>query len=162
MMELHPDFKEFLRSLTAHRVRFVIVGAHALAAHGRPRYTGDLDVLVEPSRTNAARLLAALADFGFGTLGLTIADFVRAGTVVRLGRPPVCIDILTSISGVRFGEAWKGRLRARIAGMTVSFLGHTQFVRNKRAAARPKDLADLALLDEAATPATTRRKPRRR
>lgn len=148
-MTLHDDFREFLRLLISHRVRFVVVGAHALAAHGSPRYTGDLDVFVEPTAANARRLLAALHDFGFGALGLVERDFTRANRVAQLGYPPVRIDVLTGISGVGFGEAWRGRRRARLAGLQVPLLGVDEFIKNKRAAARPKDLADIALIQEA-------------
>jgi hypothetical protein len=101
-MVLPSDWSELLRLLRAHRVRFLIVGAHALAAHGRPRYTADLDLFVEPSERNARRLLGALEEFGFGGLGLWVADFATPGKVVRLGRAPMTVDLLTSISGVSF------------------------------------------------------------
>ncbi len=161
-MKLHADFKEFLRLLISHRVRFVVVGAHALAAHGSPRYTGDLDVLVEPSAANARRLIAALDAFGFGSIGLELEDFTRANRVAQLGYPPVRIDVLTGISGVGFAEAWRGRRRARLAGLVVPFLGADAFIKNKRAAARPKDLADIALLEEALAKSPRRKAPARR
>src|SRR5262249_25595677 len=116
------------------------------AAHAEPRFTGDLDVFVEPAKANATRLLAALAEFGFGTVGLSAEDFTRPDRVAQLGYPPVRIDILTSISGVTFREAWKGRVATRLGGIDVAVLGVQELVKNKRAAGRPKDLADLALL----------------
>src|SRR5688500_8235483 len=109
-MALHADWKEFLSLLNRNKVRFLIVGAHALAAHGQPRFTGDLDVLVEANPTNARRLLAALKAFGFGSLKISQGDLHRPGMVVRLGQPPVGIDLLTSISGVSFATAWKNRV----------------------------------------------------
>jgi hypothetical protein len=147
-MDLAEDYREFLRLLISHRVRFLVVGAHALAALGHPRYSDDLDVFVEATPANARRIVAALRAFGFGDVGLDAEDFSRPGKVARLGQPPVSIDVLTSIAGVSFAEAWKGRTRGRLAGLTVAYLGKQQFVRNKRAAGRPKDLLDLALLDE--------------
>jgi hypothetical protein len=164
-MKLQPDFKEFLRLLLSHRVRFVIVGAHALAAHGKPRFTGDIDVLVDPTRANAARLLAALTDFGFGAIGLRVEDFTEPDRVAQLGYPPVRIDLRTGISGVTFREAWAGRVATRLGGLDVAVLGVREFLKNKRAAGRPKDLADIALLEEGTTvsvrPRTTEPKPRR-
>jgi hypothetical protein len=148
MANLHKDFKEFLQLLTAHRVKFLIVGAHALAAHGQPRYTGDLDVFVESSEKNAKRVVKALAEFGFGSVGLVLRDFTTRGRVTQLGFPPVRIDILTSISGVSFATAWEGRKRGTLGGVAVSYLGKREFIRNKTRAGRPKDLADLALLRE--------------
>lgn len=159
MTPLHEDFRDFLRLLRSHRVRFVVVGGHALAAHGRPRYTGDLDVFVEPTPANARRVVAALRDFGFGSVDLVEADFATPGRVAQLGVPPVRIEILTRISGVDFSRAWAGRITARVAGVDVTFLGRRELLENKRAAGRPKDLADVALLEEADAPP---RPPRKR
>lgn len=146
MTKLHEDWIEFLRLLKENRVRFVIVGAHAVAAHGRPRLTGDLDVLVEPTLVNGRRVVRALDAFGFR--GLDGEQLTRADTVVFLGREPFRIDVLTSISGVSWKVAWEGRLRGKIGNVTVAFLGLRELMHNKRAAGRPKDLADIALLRE--------------
>jgi len=145
---MNDDWREFLRALSARRVRFVVIGAHALAVLGRVRYTQDLDVLVEPTAANARRVVGALDDFGFGGLDITEQDFARKNHVVMLGRVPFRIDILTSISGVSFGAAWNGATRASVGGLSLRFLGRREYARNKRAAGRPKDLADLALLAE--------------
>ncbi len=147
-MSLNDDWREFLHALITRRVRFVVIGAHALAVLGRVRYTQDLDVFVEPSPKNARRVVAALDDFGFGGLDVTAADFSRRDHVVMLGRLPFRIDILTSISGVSFAAAWKGATRSNVEGLALRFLGRREYARNKRAAGRPKDLADLALLAE--------------
>lgn len=148
-MVLHPDFRDFLKLMLSRRVRFVVVGAHALAAHGRPRLTGDLDVLVAPSLENGRRIVAALSAFGFGSVGLGAEDFAQPDQVVQLGTPPVRIDLLTGISGVRFTTAWRNRIVVALDGLRVPVLGRRDFVRNKRASGRPKDLLDLALLREA-------------
>jgi hypothetical protein len=132
--------------LTARNVRFVVVGGHALAYHGRPRYTKDLDVFVEPSPENAARMLLALEDFGFGGLGLTAADFDRPGKVVQLGVAPNRIDLLTSIDGVPFDEAWGGRVVGRFGSESVPFLGRRELLVNKRTVGRLQDLADIEAL----------------
>ena len=148
---LHPDFSAFIASLMRHRVRFVVVGAHALAALGRARMTDDLDVLVEPSADNARRVAEALREFG-GCVALAdqvLEYLAEPGRLVSLGRPPVSIDILTGLSGVTFDEAWAGRDEHAIDGHAVPFLGLAEMVRTKRAAGRTKDRLDLALLAEA-------------
>ena len=151
-MELHADWKEFLSLLNSNRVRYIVVGAHALGALGEPRFTGDLDVLIEPSTANAVRVLAALEAFGFGKVGIRLEDLETPGMVFRLGYPPVGIDILTRITGVSFAGAWKRRGRAVMGGQKVHVLSRADYVRNKRAAGRPKDLLDLELLGAGAGP----------
>jgi hypothetical protein len=148
MMKLPPEWSEFIDSLISHRVRFLVVGAHALAAHGRPRLTRDLDVHVEPTRANARRLGGALAEFGFPALAAAWERFAEADRMATLGREPLRIDIMTSISGVDFATAWKGRVTTRHGRRVVSVLGRAEFVVNKRASGRTKDLLDLALLEE--------------
>ena len=140
------DFEELFECLNARNVRFVVVGGHALAYHGRPRYTKDLDVFVEPTAENAERVLAALEDFGFGGLGLAISDFDKPGRIVQLGVAPNRIDLLTSIDGVPFGEAWSGRVTGRFGAESVAFLGRRELVANKRAVGRLQDLADIEAL----------------
>jgi hypothetical protein len=159
MVELNSDWREWLRLLTACRVRFVIVGGHAVAANGRPRLTADLDVFIEPTRANARRVLQALHAFGFGDLGITEDRFSQPDKVTMLGRVPHRIDLITGIDGVSFREAWRGRMLGDLGGMRVAFLGRAELLRNKLASGRPKDLADLALLtelEEPKTPAATR------
>jgi hypothetical protein len=148
-MKFPHDWSEFIALLNSHRVRFLIVGAHALAANGRPRATQDLDILVDPTRANAKRLGAALADFGFAQLAQEADRFAEADRMATLGREPLRIDIMTSITGVSFREAWKSRLRVLVAGQEVGFLGREALVKNKRASGRTKDLLDIALLEEA-------------
>ena len=147
-MEVQKDFSELLESFNAREVAYLIVGAHALAFHGAPRYTGDLDILVRPDKENARRVLAALSDFGFGSLELTAEDFTAPGRVVQLGVPPVRVDITTSITGVTWDEAYDGRVAGTYGNVPVHYLGRAQFVVNKRALARRKDLADLEALGE--------------
>lgn len=144
-MDLPNDFKEFIECLNANGVEYVIVGGYAQAFHGRPRFTGDLDILVRPSPENARRLEAALRSFGFGT-GLSAADFLVEDRVVQLGVAPRRIDLLTSLTGCTFDEVWAGRVPARLGGLPVSFIGREEYVRNKRAVGRPQDLADLDAL----------------
>lgn len=147
-MKLPREWQERIESLLSHRVRFLIVGAHALAAHGRPRATQDLDLFVDPTAANARRLGGALSDFGYPALARVWRRFARRDRMVTLGREPLRVDIMTSISGVDFRQAWKGRVTADFGGREVGFLGPAEFVENKRATGRTKDLLDLALLEE--------------
>jgi hypothetical protein len=125
-----------------------VVGAHAVAFHAKPRFTKDFDLFVEPSESNATRLLAALTDFGFGGLGLTLEDFSQPGRIVQLGEAPSRIDIATAIDGVTFEESWNGRAVGTYGGQPVSYIGRAELIRNKTAAGRPQDLADLSWLRE--------------
>ncbi len=145
-MVLAPDFDEFIASLTAHGVEFVIVGAYALAFHGAPRFTGDLDVLIRPTLENAARLLVALEAFGFSVKELTPEAVADRRRMLQMGVPPVQIHVMSAISGVGWEEAWADRVEGPLGRHTVPFLGRESFLRNKRAAARPKDLADIDAL----------------
>lgn len=147
--ELNTDFKDFLHALIDARVEFIVVGAHALAAHGVPRATGDLDLFVEASRENAARLLRALQAFGAPVAAHQVApsDFERPGTHYQMGRPPRRIDVLTSITGVSFEEARQSILLVNIEGMSLPVLGREALLKNKRATGRLKDLADVEALE---------------
>jgi hypothetical protein len=120
--------------------------AHAVAFHGHPRFTGDIDFLIRASVQNATQLLNALRVFGFGNLSLSVNDFIKPGNVIQLGRPPNRIDLLTSISGVEFDDAWSSRVQAELDDLPVCFLGWKSLIENKQASGRPKDLADVAKL----------------
>ena len=146
---LNPDFLDLLEAFSGANVEFIVVGAHALAAHGIVRATGDLDVWVRPTPENAARVVSALHAFGAPLTqhGVTEADFARPGTVYQMGLPPRRIDVLTQISGVDFADAWRERSLVTLRGAPVSFLGRASLLMNKRAAARPKDLLDVELLE---------------
>lgn len=145
-MDLAPDFDEFIASLIAHGVEFVIVGAYALAFHGAPRFTGDLDVFVRPTIENAARLLAAVRAFGFPVTELQPRDIVAANRILQMGVEPVQIHVMSAISGVSWDDGWQDRAVGPCGRQQVAFLGRETFLRNKRAAARPKDLADIDAL----------------
>ena len=147
-MHLPSEWKEFIGLLCSHRVRFLIVGAHALAAHGRPRATGDLDFLVEPTRANARRLACALRAFGYDGLATQAVEFAHPDRMATMGVPPLRIDVMTSITGVTFKRAWAGRITAKFGEYEIGFLGREDFLANKQASGRPKDLADVALLLE--------------
>jgi hypothetical protein len=141
------DSEELLESFNAHGVRYVIIGAHALALHGHPRHTKDFDLLVEPSPQNAVRVVQALDAFGFGAVGLETNDFSEEGRIIQLGFPPNRVDLCTSIDGVSFEEVWSGSLTARFGEATTRFIGKAELIRNKRAAGRPQDLLDVELLE---------------
>ena len=148
-METQRDFRELLALFNARHVEYLIVGGYALAFHGAPRFTGDLDIFVKPEVANAQRILSALETFGFASVGLTSSDFERPDQVVQLGVPPVRIDLITSITGVSWDEAWAGRVAGRYGDMSVYYIGRAQFVANKRATGRTRDVADLEVLGEA-------------
>lgn len=143
---LNSDFKEFAELLSAHRVDYLVVGGYALAAHGHPRYTGDIDFWVRPDHANLLRLLAVLDDFGFTSLRLKVSDF-DAESVVQLGQPPRRIDLLTRIDGVEFDTCFARREQVDFAGTRLNIIGLPDFKINKRATGRLKDLADLESLD---------------
>ena len=145
-MKLQKDLREFIELLNSHDVKYLIVGGYAVAYHGYPRATGDIDVFVEASRENACKLIAVLASFGFASLGLTSQDFLEPGTIVQLGYPPNRIDLVTTISGVTFAEAWERRVCHETGGLTMVFVDKETLKANKAAAGRPKDLADLDAL----------------
>ena len=148
---ISADLREFIELLNSRGVEYVIVGAHCVAFHARPRYTGDLDILVRPTPVNAAKLEALLRDFGFPETSLSAQDFLEADQVIQLGRAPNRIDILTSLSGVNAEEAFATKIDAELAGLPVFLLSKELLVRNKRATARPQDLADLAALQDCAS-----------
>ncbi|HEV7765604.1 MAG TPA: DUF6036 family nucleotidyltransferase [Thermoanaerobaculia bacterium] len=146
MANLQTDSREFIALLNSHNVEYLIVGGHAVAFHGHPRFTGDIDFLIRTTPANAQRLLRVLDEFGFGALGIAERDLLQPGQVVQLGYPPNRIDILTSISGVDFDSAWESRVQTEIDDQPVDLLGWDELLRNKRASGRQKDLADLEKL----------------
>lgn len=157
----YRDFEEFIASLNAHGVRYLVIGAHAVAHHGRPRATKDLDVLVDPTRANARRVLAAVRDFfGGAELGYSIEDVADDTTIIQLGVAPVRIDLLSRIPGcASFRAAWKSRVDAKFGSESAHFLGYEDLIRSKTATGRPQDLADVDSLRRLKR-AGTRNKPR--
>jgi len=147
-MEAQQDFKELLELFNANNVDYLIVGGYALAYHGVPRYTGDIDILVRPDGSNAKKILRALAEFGFGASNLTAEDFQNPDKVVQLGVPPVRVDIITSITGVSVEDAFGGSESGDYGDIPVKYIGRRQFILNKRATGRKRDLADLEALGE--------------
>ena len=147
-MEVQKDFRYLLELFNKYKIDYIIVGAYSLGFHGAPRYTGDLDVFVRPDPINARSIMQALHEFGFGSVGLTAADFEEEGKVVQLGLPPVRVDIITSITGVSWEQARSGRVKGRFGDLTVHYIGRDDFIANKRALGRKKDIADLEAVGE--------------
>ncbi len=148
MRPLSKDLQEFIHLLNQEKVEYVIVGAWALAFHGRPRYTGDIDVFIRPETSNADRMMRVIEAFGFGNTGLVREDFLRPDFVVQLGVEPNRIDLLTGISGVSFEEAWRQPSQGILNEEHVPFLSRDLLIRNKQASGREKDLADVSLLNK--------------
>ena len=148
MMEIQPDFRDLLELFNAHKVSYIIVGGYALAYHGAPRYTGDIDIFVKSEKNNAQKIMKALDEFGFGDVGLSTSDFEKSDQVIQLGIAPVRIDIITSISGVDWEEAQRGCVKGKYGDTLVNYLGKVEFIKNKRSVGRKKDLADLEALGE--------------
>jgi predicted nucleotidyltransferase len=145
-MKLTSDFADLLRALNGVGARYLVVGAHALAYHGRPRATADLDVWVEASPKNAVRVRRALANFGAPLENLSVEDLCGDDLIFQIGVPPLRVDIITGIDGVTFSEAWPRRVKDVIDGIQVAIIGREDFIRNKKAAGRLKDLADVEAL----------------
>lgn len=151
-MSLNRDFSDLLSELNAKGARYLLVGGYALSSYGRPRATGDLDLWIESSPSNAEKVFRALADYGAPLERVTPADFVSPGMIVQIGVAPNRVDILTSLTGLTFEEAWKNRKPTSFADIPLSVISESDFVRNKRSVGRPQDLVDAeeveAILDE--------------
>ena len=143
---LNKDFKEFIELLLSNKVDFLVVGAHALAMHGRPRYTGDLDIWIRPEPVNVTRLIEALDAFGFASLGVDAQDFLKPQAMVQLGCPPARIDLLTTIDGITFVEAVANRIYFEIDNLKLPVISVDDLIRNKLATGRIKDRADVEAL----------------
>jgi hypothetical protein len=147
-METQDDFRELLAFFNAQKVKYVIVGAHALAFHGVPRYTGDFDIPVKPDHDNAQAILMALHEFRFASAGLTVEDFTLPEKIVQLGYPPVRIDLITSITGVRWEDVYTSAAGGTYGEVPVQYIGKNEFIANKKAIGRHKDLTDIEMFGE--------------
>jgi hypothetical protein len=144
---VNTDFKEILLTFNAHGVEYLIVGAHALAAHGHVRATKDLDLWVRPDAENAQRVLSSLSDFGAPSGSLTVDDLTRPDTIFQIGMPPLRIDVITAIDGVEFADAWPDRLETTFGGVPASVISRHHLITNKKTSARLQDLADVERLE---------------
>jgi len=140
---LNRDFKEFIESLNDNHVRYLVVGGYAVALHGYPRYTKDIDIWIEVSPENAEKMMAALEQFGFGGLGLERKDFLKPDYIIQLGYPPARIDILTTIPGVAFNACYERRVVVDLDGLKINFIDLEDLKQSKRTSGRHQDLADL-------------------
>jgi hypothetical protein len=147
-VELGKDFRELLELLNRHGVRYLAVGGFAVAVHGRPRYTKDLDLWVEVSPENANRLVAVLEDFGFASLGLRAEDFLDPDVVIQLGYEPNRVDFLTKLTGVEFADVYPLRVSTKVGELDVPVIDRASLIANKRALGRPYDLEDTKALEE--------------
>ena len=145
---LNKDFREFIESLNSNKVKFLVLGGYALAFHGHPRYTKDLDIWLELSSENAGRTMKALEDFGFGDLDVSKEDLLSAGMVVQLGYPPNRIDLINSPDGVTFAECFESRIEVELDGITIPVIDIENLKKNKKASGRAQDLADLEKLEQ--------------
>ncbi len=145
-MKTEKDFEDLLRSFNKHKVKYCIIGAYAVAFYSRPRYTKDLDVVIEPSIGNGQRIVRALIDFGFKSLGLTEKDFTEEGQVIQLGYEPIRTDILTSLPGIAFSKIWKNKKSGKYGRQKVYFIGLNELKESKRKSERKQDQADLEIL----------------
>jgi hypothetical protein len=145
---LNKDFREFIESLNLNKVKYLVLGGYAIAFHGHPRYTKDLDIWLELSEENALNVMKALDDFGFGSLDFTKEDFLHEGMVVQLGYPPNRIDLINSPDGVEFSECFNSKVEIEINGLTLYVIDLENLKKNKRASGRLQDLADLEKLEE--------------
>ena len=141
-MPLSKDLREFVECLSSNNVEYLVVGALAVSWHGYPRYSADIDFFVRATTANADRVLMAIQQFGFGSLGITLEDFTAPGRVVQLGLEPNRIDLMTSISGVSFDDAWQTRVKGELDGIAVNFIGRSALLRNKDSTGRGKDRID--------------------
>ena len=146
---MNSDFKSLLSILNAHNVRYLVVGGYAVMKYTEPRYTKDLDIWIDASHVNARALFTALREFGAPLTNFSPSDFAREGWIYQMGRPPVRVDVLTSIEGVRFTEAWPNRTAADYDGVPAHLISREDLLLNKRTVGRPQDLLDVSNLIEA-------------
>lgn len=147
-MTLDQDFEDFVSLLNKHDVAYMVVGGYALAFHGKPRHTGDLDIWIETSESNAEKMCAVLVDFGMASLSLSKSDFLEEGTITQIGYPPLRIDILNEIDGVNFREAYANKLIIDVEGMPVNYIGLDDLIKNKKASGRHQDISDIKSLNK--------------
>ena len=146
-MKVSKDFEEFFELLNKNNVRYLVVGGYAYAIHAEPRFTKGLDIFVQRNKKNAVKILKTLTDFGFGSLDISENDLLKSDRVIQLGNPPLRIDLLTSISGVGFDEAWENKVTGKYGSQTVYFIGKNDLRKNKEKTGRKSDLEDLKNLD---------------
>jgi len=148
-MKVEKNYEEFLSLLNKHSVKYCIIGAYAVAFYAKPRYTKDIDILVEPNKENAQKILKALEEFGFGELSISVDDLTREGNILQLGYEPLRIDLLTKLEGFQFPDIWQNRVTGDYGSEKVYFIGLDDLIKNKKMSARPSDKIDIELLKKA-------------
>lgn len=143
-----PDSKEFVELLIKHKAEYLIVGGYSVGVHGHPRYTGDLDIWLNPTMENAKRVLNCIQEFRFGSFGLKEEDFTKEGNVIQLGYPPLRINLLSAIDGLQFKYCYKNKIQVDIEGLQVNFISYHDLIKNKKATGRPIDLDDIDNMKE--------------
>lgn len=146
MKQQFPDFEEFFQLLNVHKVRYLVVGGYAFSIHAYPRFTNDLDIWIDASIENAEKMLQVLNDFGFQELNITIDDLTSPDKIIQIGYPPLRIDLITTIDGVEFTEAWKQKVSSSYGKQHINIISRDLFIKNKSACGREKDLRDLEKL----------------
>lgn len=144
----NQDFKEFVELLIKNKAEYLIVGGYAVGAHGHPRYTGDLDIWLNPTKENASKILIFINQFGFSSFGLKEDDFIKEGNIIQLGYPPLWIDLLTQIDGVTFNDCFQNKTQVEIEDLLVNFIGYNDFLKNKKESGRLRDLDDIDQLSK--------------
>jgi hypothetical protein len=147
-MKLEKDYEEFLRLLNTHNVKYCIIGAYAVAFYAKPRFTKDIDILIEPSTENAKRILTVFNEFGFGELSISVDDLTSEGNILQLGYEPLRIDLLTKLEGFDFQDIWTNRVTGDYGSEKVFFIGLDDLIQNKKKSGRPTDLLDIELLEK--------------
>lgn len=142
-MIFNQDFKEFVELLIKNRVEYLIVGGYAVGVHGYPRYTGDLDIWINNSDENSKRILKCVNDFGFSSYNLKLTDFTKDGSIIQLGYPPIRIDIINQVDGVKFSECFTNKKIVKVDNLQVNFIGYDDLIKNKKATSRPRDIDDI-------------------
>lgn len=145
-MTLGTDFEEFVACLNKHKVEYLVIGGYALAFHGNPRHTGDLDIWIAISDDNAKKMCFVINEFGMSSLGLKKEDFLKQGLITQIGYPPLRIDILNEIDGITFSDAYKNKLVIDIDGLMVDYIGLADLIKNKTASGRSQDITDVKTL----------------
>jgi hypothetical protein len=159
-MNLEKDFAEFVKLLNKHEVDYMVVGGYALAFHGEPRMTGDMDIWIDCTGANADKMVVVMKDFGMGSLGFKAEDFSEPGIINQIGQPPLRIDILNEIDGVQFADAVKGKQVFRSGKLEIPFIGKDDFVKNKKATGRKKDLEDVRRIQPRLVKKNVRKSPK--
>jgi hypothetical protein len=148
-MKVEKDYEEFLSLFNKHSVRYCIVGAYAVAFYAKPRYTKDIDILVEPSKENAQKILRALGEFGFGELSISVDDLTHEGNILQLGYEPLRIDLLNKLEAFQFQDIWQNKVTGDYGSEKVYFISLDDLIKNKKISARPTDKIDIELLEKA-------------